>query len=197
MTITDNGSNNYTAHINVTEASDYLSNPVKLVAALTESHIQYNWGNQTEVNNRCIGLYPDEVGTTLDFSSGNTTSFDLDFSVAIDATLTISDYEFIIFVQEDNTKEIIQAAKINMEDAVTSVENITNKISVYPNPAQSFITINAPINSSIKIFDVSGKIMLSQTLKNKNLNIEDFNSGIYLIEVKAGNKIYNTKFIVE
>lgn len=198
MTITNNGSDNYTASITVNEISDYLSNPVRLVTALTDSHHQYNWGNQTEVNNRCIGLYPDETGSPLTFSAG-TTTLDIPFSLTVDGDLTINDYEFIAFIQEDNTKEIIQAVKLNMSDAVTSIADLSNEISIYPNPARKFVTINATANSTINIYDITGKIIMNETLRasNQQINIEKLNKGIYFVNINSENKTFNTKLVIE
>lgn len=65
-----------------------------------------------------------------------------------------------------------------------------NKIQmkVYPNPASEIITVsnNYTKNYIINIFDVNGKLLktLNADENQISINISEFNSGIYIIEVK-------------
>ncbi len=199
MDVTTDGEDNFNATVSVDELSDYLSNPVKLFVAVTESHVQYSWGNQTEVNNRCIGMYPTESGSELDFTA-KSVELDIPFTFDFDDALVIDDYELIVFVQEDATKDVIQTIKFNLADATTVVnlENVNSeKITIYPNPASGFITVNTNEKANVEVFDITGKLKISKNLMNNTLNISTLTEGVYFITITTETETYNTKFIVK
>ncbi len=197
MDVTADSENNFNATVTVDKVFDQLENPVKLFVAVTESHAQYNWGNQTEVNNRCIGMYPTEAGSELDFTA-KSLELDIPFTFDFDADLVMSDYELIVFIQEDVTKDVIQTIKFNLADATVGIENLsTEKITIYPNPASDFITINTSEKASIKVFDITGKLKISENLTGNTLNISTLSEGVYFISIQTETGVYNTKFIVK
>ena len=77
-----------------------------------------------------------------------------------------------------------------------------SRLSLFPNPVKNEFTINNSnqINlSKVQLFDMSGKLLLSQNLINSApnlINVSYLTSGLYLIAVEdtLGNK-YQTKFI--
>ena len=80
-------------------------------------------------------------------------------------------------------------------------ENQQINLLVYPNPASDFLMIqssdNQIIGSTATIYDANGRLIMSQILDlNNQLNIGNFNSGIYFIEVKnAAGTLSRIKFI--
>ena len=69
-----------------------------------------------------------------------------------------------------------------------------NSISFYPNPATSTITIETTKKEDIRIFDIRGKLVISNQISNKaNIDISRLEQGVYFI--KAEN--YSGKFIKE
>ena len=64
--------------------------------------------------------------------------------------------------------------------------------SIYPNPANDFITIQLPNsieNASIFVYNSLGKIVLENNLSNNNLRIsfEELESGVYIYKIEANN----------
>lgn len=90
---------------------------------------------------------------------------------------------------------------------IVTIENNNkpNKISIFPNPAHSFVNINmgelALENFTLQVIDISGKVILSETNSNLNseiLNIDlsDFSNGIYSIKILSNNELVSIeKFI--
>lgn len=89
----------------------------------------------------------------------------------------------------------------------TSLSNTTfenGTISVYPNPAKTEIFIkssSASLLSNVKIFDLTGKLVLTNTIENNenpSVNITALSSGLYLISVEdvTGNQ-FKSKLIIE
>ncbi len=85
----------------------------------------------------------------------------------------------------------------------TSVLELSNKLNVtaFPNPCYDALTINtASIQSSqldIALFDLTGRQVITwNNVENKGsekLNVFELPVGIYLLQVKTANEIYNQK----
>src|SRR5690606_18827087 len=87
-------------------------------------------------------------------------------------------------------------------------ENQLNEsLNVYPNPAKDNVTLTFDLNKSekinIEIYDVMGKLVYTEDLGTvlsgntiKNLNISHLNSGLYLVNIQAGNTIAVKKITV-
>jgi hypothetical protein len=65
------------------------------------------------------------------------------------------------------------------------VDELMQPISIYPNPASSYILVENSNGSEINVTDLSGKIVISTN--DSNINISNLNSGTYLIN--ANNQI--------
>jgi hypothetical protein len=95
------------------------------------------------------------------------------------------------------------AKRDNLPVGVNETSNLTNNISLFPNPATSELTIqNAEFRiEKIEIRDVLGEKVFSQPLtsdtKQVTISVADFSPGIYFITItdQAGNKV--TKKIVK
>ena len=69
-----------------------------------------------------------------------------------------------------------------------------NQIKIYPNPSSDFITIeNVEDLKTVRIFDLTGKLV-KQT-QAKEINIQNFAKGQYIMNVYTGNEIVSRKFI--
>jgi bilirubin oxidase len=82
-----------------------------------------------------------------------------------------------------------------------------NSISVYPNPANGYLALTlskgegtvSTIPVEIKITDVLGIEIYHHKIpgptSNFKFQISDFDSGIYFLQIKSGNKLFTQKFI--
>ncbi|HPE87189.1 MAG: T9SS type A sorting domain-containing protein [Bacteroidales bacterium] len=98
----------YTVDVTVTKVADYTGTNLVFQLALTESHIEQSWQGQSELNFVERLMAPSASGTALDFSSSNTVSFQLNFT--IDAGWDIEFCELAGFIQDNTSKEILQGA---------------------------------------------------------------------------------------
>ncbi len=73
-------------------------------------------------------------------------------------------------------------------------------ISVYPNPAGDVINFNLQANfreAVVKIFDASGKLVLSQTIHSTDapqINVAQLSKGIYSVELSIDGKQFSCSF---
>jgi len=100
------------------------------------------------------------------------------------------DYATIKYVQAQGIEEI-GVAKGNCA--------MTNSIEIYPNPAKTYFTIRLPFfadRSQIKIFDVTGKVVIEVRVKKQELRIslEGIKNGVYFVQV--GNEMVKEKLVV-
>jgi hypothetical protein len=82
----------------------------------------------------------------------------------------------------------------------TSNFSVHDELKLYPNPAKSIVYLQTATNASmdkIKITDLSGKVILIQTINTTQVNIEPLASGLYIIEAFSGVEKYMSKFIKE
>ena len=81
-------------------------------------------------------------------------------------------------------------------------EHTSGSFSIFPNPAESQITINSnnSIIENITIIDVAGKTVSTLNVVNstrKNIDVSDLETGVYFIQVQTDNGLLNKKFIKE
>jgi hypothetical protein len=78
-------------------------------------------------------------------------------------------------------------------------------ISVYPNPASDIVNIDLGQNAgrfdNIELFDIRGRLVAKQSLDNQlqqtQIEVNTFNSGVYLLKVSSDSETFTTKVIVE
>lgn len=79
------------------------------------------------------------------------------------------------------------------------------EIKLFPNPAQNSLTVemgnDQQISNNIEIYNTFGRLVLSESIMNKNqqfeINISDLNAGFYVLVIKQKERIISTKFIKE
>ena len=71
-------------------------------------------------------------------------------------------------------------------------EELVEKVNIYPNPANNFITINANNNtiSSVKLYSVEGKLLRNYTTNQTSVIIEknELTNGLYFIELEVNKQ---------
>ncbi|PID67777.1 MAG: alpha-amylase [Flavobacteriia bacterium] len=73
----------------------------------------------------------------------------------------------------------------------------TAGLILYPNPANTYFTVNKPIDS-IQIFDMAGRELKSYKPNADNrYRIEDLSMGIYIVKLTKGQSTKNIKLIVQ
>jgi hypothetical protein len=84
----------------------------------------------------------------------------------------------------------------------TGIKPVTNEsiFGAFPNPGDNAITIRSSVElKSVRFFDVAGKLMKTIEMQNsftKNIDIADFNKGVYILKAESvSGENYTSKFV--
>ena len=101
----------YTATIDVDEVGNYSGTNLVVQLAWTQSYIEESWQGLDELNFVNRGMFPNASGTPY---TGGTQSFNINFTA--EYSWDPLDSELIAFIQDNDTKEILQAAKVSLAE---------------------------------------------------------------------------------
>ena len=76
--------------------------------------------------------------------------------------------------------------------------NINNRIEVNPNPAKDYLNFSLPMgitSTSYEVFDNTGKKIDANLLENTTIEVSNYSSGIYFLQLKTDNGVLTSKFI--
>ncbi len=119
IAFTSLGNNNYTGTFTLNNVGGNTTTGLKLQVTITESHMPISWGLSDEVNFVNRKMVPDQNGTVLDFSGGNTQVVELNFTMA--GFWDKDNCEIVAFIQATN-KEILQGSKKFMAEALYNLD---------------------------------------------------------------------------
>ncbi|CAM1350229.1 GEVED domain-containing protein [Tenacibaculum halocynthiae] len=101
---------------------------------------------------------------------------------------------------EDYTVNI--TSNVSRGTILDNVAPLTNEnvldLMAYPSPATNFVQVKLASraeNSTYRITNTIGSVVLSGDLNSSILNVSKLNSGVYILEVNDGQKSLTTKFI--
>ncbi len=82
--------------------------------------------------------------------------------------------------------------------STVEIKDIVSHKTIYPNPASNFVNLMEMNNTNCEIYDISGKLMISQKVNSDNfqLNISSLKAGNYIIKISEKNNVYSTILII-
>lgn len=93
----------------------------------------------------------------------------------------------------------IDNIKINSELWVMSVKDskaTSKEISLYPNPATDFLTVNSAAKvKSIQLYDETGKLIKTEVNNNK-IEVKGLPAGVYMVNIKTEARNFSEKVII-
>ncbi len=108
---------------------------------------------------------------------------------------------YIAFVNNSNDMFILDVDNIKVAQP-SSVNDITadnNSISVYPNPAKDFITVNSIATiKSVKVYNTVGQVVIEKLVKDNvaKIAISELKSGVYFVATETEKGIVTKKINV-
>lgn len=189
------GGNNYRYHVVVIENQ-------------TTGNVGTN--GETSFNQVMMNMHPTETGTAIT-SLTAMTPININVNVPMASTNVeqMSDLMVVIFVQDNDTKEILQSEWMTIvpngvQDLDASGNGINN---LYPNPAQDQITMQYSVSENQQV-NWTMTNMMGQTVKQgenesanqgKNqldVNTADLAPGVYFMNLTTNDGIYSQKVII-
>lgn len=179
---------NYKLHVMVAEQNILYNAP----NGETEHHNVYRESLQS---NGGISFTPAPVGESVNFEYG----FPIDFEWFEEETYVLA------FVQNDDTKDIINSGTKFDERNTTSLTTLANtkSLRLSPNPVQDqlFVDFGQAINStaSLKIYDTQGKLLMVQQvaegIQQTQVNVAGLPEGVLLVQLENEEGLWSGKLI--
>ena len=144
----------FTANVTVNKVATNTSTNLKLHAVLTESHIEQAWFGLQEVNYVCRLMIPNQNGTAVSFTNGNTQTFNLEFT--LDPSWVFEECELVVFLQDASTKEIFQGTQLRLTDFTPEMDYDAAVKHVYNIPKSSCTGTFEP---EVDIRNIGGQTM--------------------------------------
>jgi len=177
----------FSVTVTATNIYDYgIGTNMSIFLVLTESNIPDSWQGMSEVDFACREMYPNDDGTPTVFELDVTET--VEYSISVDYEL--NNCELVAFVQDLDTKEVMQTQKVNLGQVVGVKEEGESFTRIYPNPASGSVNIESASNiKHISIFNLSGQKVYEVSLDQNsiNLNIDFLNQGMYMIDINTDN----------
>lgn len=184
--------------VTMEKVADTDASNIKLRTAVTESHIEESWQGMDELNFAERMMPPDHNGVAMDFSDDDTQIVNLEFS--LDEDWVVENCEFVVFLQDDATKEVLQAIKYPMplipglnsydlalEDIynlpqsdcmgeVSPIVDVTN----YGSETINSFNLEYSVNGETETYEWEGTLETSETvsveLPNLSYNVQEQNT---------------------
>jgi hypothetical protein len=146
--------------VTVEMVDPYAGSNIRLHCVVTESEIVESWQGQSHLNFVQRMMVPTSNGISLDFSGGNTIVENYSFS--LDPSWVTEHCELVIFLQDNTTKEVLNASKKDMMEFENLTDYDVTMISMSNIPEASCAGMITP---SVNIRNQGNVDLTSLTLK--------------------------------
>ena len=164
--------------------NEYRANPGII---LTETDIPYSWETEDTIYWAVRKVQPSTDGISFTSEIVDTQNF------SIDASWDINNCYISVYVQEQNSKEVIQAKSIRVIDYMGIVSKTFDKKFETGNIEVNYFTKTLKVsianinNYELNIYDIGGRSIYSSTLKDKETVIKLNNligrNGVYFAQI--------------
>ncbi len=188
-------------------ADSLLKNNYITVSAVTAAPIVDFIASKTNpITNEIISL--------IDQSANDPTTWKWRISpltyIFTDGTDSSSRIPHIKFTNGDNYNVTLIASNAQGSNSLTktsyinvnqsSVHSVAFKLqlNIFPNPTNNFVNLLHPLNGTVRLMDIEGKVLDEWTKENEKLliNLKNFTSGIYFLMLQTNEGIISKKIII-
>lgn len=213
--------NQITADITLNPLVDFTGSNIRLFGAIVEGTTYWNIksNGETQFEDVMKKMMPDANGMLLTggLAKGTPVTKQLSYAfvgnyrLPLDGTSaqhikhasensveTWDDLKVVIFVQDMTTKEVLQSETIEL--AMTSVEDVTAGVHVFPNPANEVIFVRSKeaLNAGIELTNVQGQVVYTGSMSNGVAQIptQALAEGMYVVRMATANGVHSSKVMV-
>ncbi len=195
-----------TADVTVNTLGDQPIGDFRLFVAAVEKTINQTTGNGEDEHFDVLRDFLTSADGDLFSPASTGESVSLSFDFTIPAEWNADQIYVLAFVQEINTKEVLNS-RASTDVTVTSSKRIeaTEYISIYPNPAntEAWVTIDTDgqdiRTGKVQIFTLEGKLISTQQVElldnQLRLDLGSFEAGYYLFKLTSDEKSWSTPLI--
>jgi len=117
------------------------------------------------------------------------------FNLKLSNTLMMDGAQERFTLQESETTVLVVD---NTPTSIIEINATEQNIDIYPNPASNVLNINCDDNiiSSLRIYNTAGKILMEQYTNDKQLYLNQFTNGFYLVEITTEKGTFLKKLVV-
>ncbi|WP_290862243.1 T9SS type A sorting domain-containing protein [Flavobacterium sp.] len=96
-----------------------------------------------------------------------------------------------------NYNNCLGAIATRQDPALSVPQNtLEDKITVYPNPTSTTLSIDAPFAiDSVEVIDSNGRTVKADRLDSNKLQVQHLQSGVYFLKIVSNNLVKNIKFV--
>lgn len=109
--------------------------------------------------------------------------------------------DFAGFAGHDLSTGVQIEANPFIQNCVVGVEDFEDEstFNIYPNPTTGNVTIDGLLGADLRMFDISGRMVYTRQINtdNERLELDRFDSGLYLIQFELNGKTISSKLIIE
>lgn len=211
---------NYNLQVKINKTGRIIRPNLVLHVAITESEIAYTWHGQTHFSFVNRNMIPGLDGTPVDLMNLDMPFIEVELPLIMGETWVHEHCELVAWVQDLDTKEVLQAAKVLLSDLQEPVSNYVDGVSPvqtalngnYPNPFNPETNISFGIKEavhvSLEIYNLKGQLVknLVNDVKpagnhvivwnGKDNNGNSVSSGLYYYKMTAGKYSSTKKMIM-
>lgn len=146
------------------------------------------------------------LGDDLGITEGTAgATFSKNYTTIIDNSWNVENLKIVAFITNwnlinVNKREVLNASKKNISDlSKNSLQLISNdNIKVFPNPANSILTIESERNSDISIFNMLGQeiITITNSEQYQKIDVSNIENGTYIVKITNNNTSVNKRIII-
>ncbi len=166
--------------------------------------------NSIEISNVLRTMLPDPAGILFVDDWNKNDSITVFQTWTIPEGVNKDSIATIVYLQDEETKEIYQAGYTEEFSEVTSIENITNSLAsisyvAYPNPVSGQLTVRL-VNTitddiEVRLYNNTGSMVKADKIwkgtDRIEINTDDLPVGVYYLKLQSEDKLFSTKKIVK
>jgi hypothetical protein len=170
-----------------------LRAPTNGSSGMSQNNCDVSWNKVSGCEKYTVQVSKDSLFNTVDYEKTTAanayTPKGLNYSQTYYWRVKGKDYE-------SDESEWSEVWYFTVVDDVSVKENMLYVANiVYPNPAKNTITLNQEYNSTVKIYDINGKLLI--IANTKSIDISELTSGKYLILISDKGKRIHSEFVKE
>ncbi len=182
--------------VDVKELFPYFDGSKTLHIALTESDIEYAWLGVPQVDFCLRAMYPSETGSTVDLDIDGAYAQELEFTIP--AEVIKRNCELVVFLQDENSKEIIGGKVVKVADAIVAVnEVLSESVDVFPNPCTDYFELQGLQKGTASIQSLNGQTVMNFDIlaDQQQVDVRSLHTGVYLLNVETDEGLVVKKII--